>query len=405
MEFFRDSKIDFMKYRKFWIVVSLALVVAGIFSVFVHGKLNVGIDFAGGTQLTLQFADEPQLDELRRLLIQAGVDDASLQRFGDSEAHEVLIKTAVVEGTEEGSRDPVVEALDARYNEGLSGALDVNRAGVEDVASFLAERDPEGRLAGVVDAVTENPYEGAADAVIEVRRGAGLIASWDQLSAAPGVSPAVARALEADAYLGEFTVLGIENVGPQMGRELRQKGILAVILSLVGMLGYIWLRFELRFGVGALMATIHDVLVGLGLFAFFGYEFNLTTIAAFLTLVGYSVNDTVVIFDRVRENMQKSPSTPLVETMNRSINETMSRTVLTSGTTLLAVGSLLVLGGDVLRGFAFVLTIGVFVGTYSSIYIASPFTLLWEQLFGRAARSARKSGRGGGTKSGKAKTA
>jgi preprotein translocase subunit SecF len=178
-----------------------------------------------------------------------------------------------------------------------------------------------------------------------------------------------------------------------MGRELRQKGILAVVLSLLGMLAYIWLRFELRFGIGALMASIHDVLVALGLFALFGYEFNLTTIAAFLTLVGYSVNDTVVIFDRVRENMNASPSEPLVHVMNRSLNETLSRTVLTSGTTLLAAGALFVLGGDVLRGFSFVLAIGVIVGTYSSIYIASPFALLWEQLVGGSARARRGGGK------------
>jgi preprotein translocase SecF subunit len=159
------------------------------------------------------------------------------------------------------------------------------------------------------------------------------------------------------------------------------------------MLGYIWLRFELRFGIGALMASIHDVLVALGLFALLGYEFNLTTIAAFLTLIGYSVNDTVVIFDRVRENMQKSPNTPLLDLMNRSLNETLSRTVLTSGTTLLAAGSLFVLGGDVLRGFSFVLAVGVIVGTYSSIYIAGPFTLLWEQLAGGGARARRGSGK------------
>jgi len=415
MEFFRDTHIDFMKYRKYWIIVSLALVVIGIFSVFVHGKLNVGIDFAGGTQLTLQFAEEPELDDLRRILNQAGVEDSTLQRFGDSEAHEVLIKTPVVEGTEEGARDPVVDALDAEFNaehyaaegaEASAVALDLNRAGVEDVTSFLAARDPEGRLAGgTVDPALPSPYAGVADAVIEVRRENGIITSWDEVGNAPGVGSEVATALEADAYLGEFAVLGIENVGPQMGRELRLKGILAVILSLLGMLAYIWIRFELRFGIGALMAVLHDVLVGLGLFALAGFEFNLTTIAAFLTLVGYSVNDTVVIFDRVRENMQKSPSTPLLETMNRSINECLSRTVLTSGTTLLAVGALLVLGGDVLRGFAFVLTIGVFVGTYSSIYIASPFALLWENLFSDAARAARKSGKGKGGKRNKARTA
>jgi preprotein translocase subunit SecF len=183
-------------------------------------------------------------------------------------------------------------------------------------------------------------------------------------------------------------VLSSENVGPQVGSELRKKGLYAVAWSLFGMLLYIWLRFELRFGVGATMATLHDVLVTLGLFAFAGFEFNLTTIAAFLTLIGYSVNDTVVVFDRVRENLRKSPGKPLLEVMNRSINQTLSRTLLTGGTTLLACLALMIWGGEVLRGFAFILFVGVIVGTYSSIYIASPFTLLWEQLSAKRTRTA-----------------
>jgi preprotein translocase SecF subunit len=148
------------------------------------------------------------------------------------------------------------------------------------------------------------------------------------------------------------------------------------------MLVYIWIRFELRFGIGAVMACLHDVLVTLGLYALFGFEFNLTTVAAFLTLIGYSVNDTVVIFDRIRENMRKSRRKPLIEIMNESINQTLSRTILTGGSTLLALAALLWLGGDVIRGFAFVMLVGILVGTYSSIYVASPFALLWERYFG-----------------------
>ena len=130
-------------------------------------------------------------------------------------------------------------------------------------------------------------------------------------------------------------------------------------------------------------ASTHDVLIVLGLFVIAGFEFNLTTIAGFLTLVGYSVNDSVVVFDRVRENLRRSRREPLVQVMNKSLNQTLSRTVLTSSTTLMVVGSLLFLGGDVLRGFAFILTVGVFVGTYSSIYVASPFALLWERLINK----------------------
>jgi preprotein translocase SecF subunit len=156
------------------------------------------------------------------------------------------------------------------------------------------------------------------------------------------------------------------------------------------MLAYIWMRFELRYGVGAVVATFHDVLITLGLFTVAGLEFNLTTIAGFLTLVGYSVNDSVVVFDRVRENLRQNRRGTLEQVMNESLNQTLSRTVLTSGTTLLVVGCLLVLGGDVLRGFAFILTIGVVVGTYSSIYIASPLALVWVRWFGAEARSRRR---------------
>ena len=217
---------------------------------------------------------------------------------------------------------------------------------------------------------------------MDKRRETGLFMSWNDLSGIPGVSPQVVSALQQRAALGAFTVTGVENVGPQIGKELRQQGFWAVALSLLGMLIYIWLRFELRFGVGAIMACIHDVLVTLGLFALFGFEFNLTTVAAFLTLIGYSVNDTVVIFDRIRENMRKSRRKPLIEVMNESINQTLSRTLLTGGSTLLALAALLWLGGDVIRGFAFVMLVGILVGTYSSIYVASPFALLWEQYFG-----------------------
>ena len=386
MDLVRDSHIDFMKYRKFWIVISLAVVVGGVFAVFVHGKLNIGIDFAGGTQLTLKFKDRPDVQEIRGLLGKVGMNDSQLQRFGEVGDNEIIIKTAVVAGSEEGSREKVVEALNGRYNAGApAGGTDLNRAGTGAIAAVLSAADPDGQRAAGDEAAGAH-YGAVAEAILATRRQNGLISSWDQVGATPGVSAVAVGALKQQAYLGDFAVLGAENVGPQIGEELRTKGVLAVVLSLLGMMVYIWVRFELRFGIGAVMASIHDVLVCLGLFALLGFEFNLTTIAAFLTLVGYSVNDTVVIFDRVRENMTKNRRMPLVEVMNVSINQTLSRTILTSGTTLLAVVSLLVFGGDVLRGFGFVMTVGVVVGTYSSVYIASPFALLWEQLFPSGSR-------------------
>ena len=152
------------------------------------------------------------------------------------------------------------------------------------------------------------------------------------------------------------------------------------------MLVYIWIRFELRFAIGATMASLHDVLITLGLYAFMGYEFNLTTIAAFLTLIGYSVNDTVVTFDRVRENMQKHRGRNLLKVLNDSLNQMLSRTLLTGGTTIFASLMLYLFGGDVIKGFAFIMLTGIIIGTYSSIYIASPFALLWEKWFGSAGR-------------------
>ena len=385
MEFLRDTHIDFMKYRKGFVVVSVVLVLISVMAVFVHGKLNMGIDFAGGTQLTLQFQEHPEVNELRAVLEGAGFDDALIQRFGQSESNEVLIKTPQLEsGSEEGSQDAVLKALDQRFNP--QGGFDLNRSGAEAIGGLLTKLDPEGVVAEGGD-TAQDYYTGIGESIVAARQEDGIFSSWDEVKAAKGVSDSIFDALQKNATLGSYSLLAAEHVGPQIGHELRTKGILAVVLSLIGMLLYIWFRFELRFGVGALVAVFHDVMVVLGLYALMDFEFNLTSIAAFLTLVGYSVNDTVVIFDRVRENMRRSRREPLREILNQSINQTLSRTMLTSGTTLLAVGALLIFGGDVLRGFSFVLTVGIVVGTYSSVYVASPFAMLWETLFGSEAKT------------------
>ncbi|HSK81531.1 MAG TPA: protein translocase subunit SecF [Thermoanaerobaculia bacterium] len=388
MELLRDTNFDFMKYRKFWIIVSLALVAAGLFSVFVHGKLNVGIDFAGGTQINLQFRETPDLDRIRQIFASQGQGDAQIQSFGEEGDNEVMIKTRLVEGAQEGGRDQVVQALDQAFNPGQTGKPDLNRVGVNAITQLLVQADPA-RMGGQGPEAAAAHYQAAAEAILEKRRDQGLFTSWDELAGVEGVGQPILNVLRERATLGTFAVRGIETVGPQIGSELRRQGFLAVIMSLIGMLIYIWIRFELRFGIGAIMACIHDVLVTLFFYTVFDFEFNLTTIAAFLTLIGYSVNDTVVILDRIRENMRKSRRQPLIEIMNRSINETLSRTILTGGATLLALAALLIWGGDVIRGFAFVMFVGILVGTYSSIYVASPFALLWERLFGAGGRFAK----------------
>lgn len=189
----------------------------------------------------------------------------------------------------------------------------------------------------------------------------------------------IQSSLENKYGSGRLEIRRTEMVGPQVGKDLRNKGAQAILYAIIGMLIYITFRFEFRFGLGAIIATMHDVLITLGLMSLFNLEIDLTVIAGFLALVGYSVNDTVIVCDRIRENLGKMHNRPLAEIINRSVNETLSRTIMTSGLTLLAVLALYTVGGSVIHNFAFVLMVGIIVGTYSSIFVASPIILLYEK--------------------------
>jgi preprotein translocase subunit SecF len=194
-----------------------------------------------------------------------------------------------------------------------------------------------------------------------------------------GVTENLTRALEEKFGKENFEVLRVEFVGPRVGQNLRTRAVLAVAFATVLMASYIWFRFELRFGIGAAVALVHDVLMAVGALSLLNYEIDLTVVAALLTVVGFSVHDTVIVCDRIRENMRKLRRESMANIINRSINETLSRTVLTTGTAILVVMSLFLLGGNVIRGFAFTLLVGFIVGTYSSIYIASPIVLWMER--------------------------
>ena len=176
---------------------------------------------------------------------------------------------------------------------------------------------------------------------------------------------------------GQVDLRRVEMVGPQVGKDLRQKGLLAILYAMIGILAYITWRFEFRFAVGAIVALLHDVLITLGVFSLFGKEIDLPIIAAFLAIIGYSLNDTIIVYDRIRENFGKYKKKGFAELVNRSINETLSRTILTSGTTLLVVLSLFLFGGGVIHNFAFAMLVGIIVGTYSSIFVASPILVFW----------------------------
>lgn len=387
MEFFHNTSFDFMRLRRVCLVLSTVVVIASVGFIFSR-QLNLGIDFAGGTQMIVQFAEPPDVQELRGLLEGAGIENASIQSFGTEEDNSVILRTPTAEEGGEESTVRVEEMLQQRFNGGVSG-FDLNRQGTEALASLLLEADPDDQRASGDDIAAREHYREASAEVMAHRRAEGLIRDWSEIEPGEALSAAAVAAIQERATFGNFAVLSSDSVLAQIGGELRRKGLLAIGFSLAGILAYIWFRFELRFGIGALAALAHDVAVCLGLFAFAGYEFNLTTVAAFLTVIGYSVNDSVVVFDRVRENLRRNRRESLVDVLNRSLNQTLSRTALTSGTTLLAVGSLFILGGDVIRGFSFLLLIGVIVGTYSSIYVASPIVLIWESSFGRERRQKR----------------
>ena len=248
MRLLRETHIDFMKYRKFWITVSVVLMAVGFLAIFVYRDLNIGIDFAGGTQLKLQFRVEPKVEQLRSLLAARGLGDAEIQRFGTLADREVIIKTAVQKGTEEGSRERIVGALNQAYNKDQQGRADLNQVGADEVAGLLFTADP--------DHVAAQPegrahYAEVAQALRTARSQAGIFNSWADLGKVPStanpkipaLTPAAAQALQQRAYLGDYAILGVENVGPQIGRELRARGLWAVVLSMLGMLVYIWLRF------------------------------------------------------------------------------------------------------------------------------------------------------------------
>jgi preprotein translocase subunit SecF len=220
----------------------------------------------------------------------------------------------------------------------------------------------------------------------------GLIVDFSQLSSVAGMNSGIMNTLRQECYLAPFHVVSAQMVGPKVGAKLREKAVLATLYALAGMLAYIAFRFEWIYGLGAVIACFHDTLITIGLFSLFDKEISMTVIAALLTLVGYSMNDTIVIFDRIRENLKFSRKESLEAVMNRAVNQTLSRTVMTSGLTFLTVIALFIFGGPVLGGFSFALVCGIIVGTYSSVFIASPIVLFWHNY----ADSRRKTPVGGG---------
>ena len=301
MELFRGVNVDWLKLKWYFLSFSLIFSVAGLIAMGTNiakigSPVTLGVDFQGGTQVEVQFAQTPDADLIRQATRAAGIKDAKITAFGPATGNEMLI------------------SLPEQHDE---AALDV---GQEQVKNALREH-----------------------------------------------------------YSNSFTVRNVAVVGPTVGKQLEKQAGLATLYSMAGMLVYLWFRFQLIYGVAAVVACFHDTLITIGAFALTGNEVSLTVIAAILTLIGYSMNDTIVVFDRIRENLRLSRRESLPEVVNRSINQTLSRTVLTSGLTFLTVLSLYIFGGPVLRGFSFALVVGILIGTYSSIAIAAPMLVAWQE--------------------------
>jgi preprotein translocase subunit SecF len=373
VELFRNTNIDFLGKKWIFLALSLVFSVAGIFSLaFWHG-MPWGIDFKGGTIVYVKFTTKPDLDHLRSSLEKVGLKPRQLQTYGDASNNEVIISLDQRENSEQALDADKLTVIKALQPSEASAKQDLNNTGYSSLQRFLLEKDP---LHAGTDA--ELKYGQIARAIVDFRdkeRGGVLNAVTDVSGVAPA---AVVQALQADFFTSNFGVRNVEIVGPQVSGQLRWQALRATLYSLAGMLVYLWFRFELIYGVAAVVACFHDTIITIGMFSILNKEISLTVIAAILTLVGYSMNDTIVVFDRIRENVKLLRKESLAEIVNRSINQTLSRTVLTSGLTFLTVLSLFLFGGEVLHGFSLALVIGILIGTYSSIFIAAPMLVAYQ---------------------------
>jgi preprotein translocase subunit SecF len=390
IEFFKEPNIDWMGKAKYFYALSGILLLAGLISWAMQGGLRYGIDFRGGTNVDVRFAQPPGIDQIRKGLSAQGLGNSEIQSvsntgLGESNSNEVLIFVEQkVQGDQalDTSKAQVLNALNAIYGVKDSSKPDFNAATPSTLAAALNERDPLGLSTNAGDR-----YQQLARKILAYRDSdkSGVLTNFDDLSAVDGVTPAVLSALKSNYDLGTFAIRNVEIVGPKVGAELRRQAVLVTLYALAGMLVYIAFRFEWVYGAAAVLAVFHDVLITLGFFSLLHFEISLTVIAALLTLVGYSMNDTIVIFDRIRENNRLLRRESFADVVNKSINQTLSRTILTSGLTFLTVLVLFLMGGQVLRAFSFALVVGIVVGTYSSFGIAAPLVVAWNRWRGQGA--------------------
>jgi preprotein translocase subunit SecF len=374
VELFRNPNIDFLGKKWFFLGLSLILSVGGLLSMLFWHHIPLGVDFSGGTIVRVKFTAAPDLDQLRATMEKAGLKTNHLQRYGQSSNNEVLISLEEKETSEQALDQGKITIIKALSGNAPEGKQDLNNVGYATLQQYLMSKDP---LHAGTDA--EQRYSQLARAIVDFRDKTkdGVLGSIAEIS--PVAPPEVVRSFESDFYASNFGIRNVDIIGPTVGKQLQKQAVLATLYSLLGMLVYLWFRFELIYGVAAVVAVFHDTLITVGMFSILNVEMSLTVIAAILTLVGYSMNDTIVVFDRIRENIRLLRRDSLKDIVNKSINQTLSRTVLTSGLTFLTVLSLYVFGGEVLHGFSLALVIGIIIGTYSSIFIAAPMLVAYQE--------------------------
>ena len=375
MEIFKNTNFDFLGKKWPFIIASLVLTVAGLSSIVLKGGLRYGIDFRYGAVMRVQFAGAPPMDKIRSVMAQKVKGEVSVQNFSGENQVEIGTELKGQDVTQlDVNRQAMEDVLRSTFGQPNSGKLDLNNSGATELARRL--RDP---LAAANVALSDQQLQKLAADVKDYSDShhSGLLTDYSQLSGVAGMTPQILTALKQETYLASYHQASFEMVGPKVGAELRNKAVMATLYALGGMLAYIAFRFEWIYGLGAVIACFHDTIITIGLFSLFNQEISMTVIAALLTLVGYSMNDTIVIFDRIRENLKLSRRAPLEAIMNKAVNQTLSRTIMTSGLTFLTVIALFIWGGPVLHSFSFALVCGIIVGTYSSVFIASPIVLFW----------------------------
>ncbi len=368
------TKIDFVGKRHIAVVLSILVNLAVIaWSLpLVHG-LNFGVDFAGGTEMEVRFGKSVDAGTIRKAVEELGFKDASVQTYGPEAEHSYLVRVGRIALMSPEDVKRVEEAVRARFPvENMSFNAESG-----DKIDFQFKTPPTTEaLRGVV--------EGAGVKVRDVREEAGLTAGTKSFAViTQGIQDKIERDLAARFADAKPEVRRVEYVGPAVGRELRNQGFKAILYAMALIVVYVGLRFDFKFSPGVIIALVHDAVVTLGFFAFSGREFNLTSIAVILTVVGYSVNDTVVVYDRIREDQAKYKGRSLGEIVNLAINEVFGRTLLTSFATALSLVGLLVYGVGTIFDFAFAMLVGIISGTYSTWFIAAPMTIWLEE---RAAR-------------------